>query len=701
MTDRLILGIIGTSITGGLSIIIFCFLSWLFRGKYGARSRKNGWILIAVCLLLPLHLVELPHIHMNTMQLPNLVIRETQESTPHTKEGVPQSVQNTTDMDMADSIQNKAHKMELSTEKILFCIWLAGALLLMAYHVYLYWKMCRRVRRWSRDCQDEGLHKTATNIAADLGLKNIPKIRLIKSDGPFTMGILKNIIFLPDEELFEKDMYYILKHELTHCRERDILWKLLLLTVNVIHWFNPLVWLLRRLAENDMEQVCDEGVLKNATKEERSEYSEVIMAWVEKNGQPKSPAATGYMTEMVFLKWRFSNIYDSSAKKNGAALFGVMCAAILLLGGAVDIRASGTISKTVFRTDSVPIDFGSNSIESRTDLNGDGKEDSVRVMDVSNGDEAYTQIVANVNGVDVAAKNYDGYYASTVVTGDLSGNGRADVVLVRGVYASNYGAVEISILHLEDIGWVEYPYHFIHNPDIAIEQPISFEAQENWLNGELYIEGATIFEKDGKTMVRFIQLLPEKNDETVNVIDASYRENGWYIEDIRTVDYFYGGDGNQIILAQEDTVLPKDFWKMEASGSDNRLKFATGLEIVLPKEWNDKVIIEFEYSTLTVSEKSNARDKSGVLFYLRLIPYERGYMSATMDTVLGLYRQGNDEYILCYLEPMDLQYVEGDEEKKQAYEELFSLLDSVQIITENMDSFTPCTIDDLEWLEEA
>lgn len=694
MTERLILGIISASVIGGLSIIIFCFLSWLFRGKYGARSRKNGWLLIAVCLLLPLHLVELPYIHMNTVQLPNLIIRETQERAPHTQEGVPQSVQNTTDTHMADSIQNKEHKTELSTEKILFCIWLAGALLLTAYHFYLYWKMCHRVRRWSRDCQEEGLHKITTDIAADLGLKTIPKIRLIKSDGPFTMGIFKNIIFLPDEELFEKDMYYILKHELMHCRERDILWKLLLLTVNVIHWFNPLVWLLRRLAENDMEQVCDEGVLKNATKEERGEYSEVIMAWVEKNGKPKSPAATGYMTEMVFLKQRFANIYDSSSKKNGVVLFGVMCAIMLLTGGTIDIRESGTISETVSWTDNIPIDFGGDSIESRTDLNGDGIEDRVRVMDVNNGDEAYTQIVANVNGVDVAVKNYDGYYATTVVTGDLSGNGKADVVLVRGVYTSNYGAVEISILHLEDTKWVEYPYNFIHNPDISIEQPISFEAQESWMNGELYIEGATIFEKNGKTMVRFIQLLPEENDETVNVIDASYREDGWYIEDIRTVDY-------QKLLAQEDTVLPKDFWKMEASGSDDRLKFATGLEIVLPKEWNDKVVIDFEYGTLTVSEKSNAQDRCGVLFYLRLRPYERGYMSATVDTVLGLYRQGNDEFVLCYLEPMDLQYVEGDDEKKQAYEKLFSLLDSVQIITENMDGFTPCTIDDLEWLEEA
>ncbi len=549
--ERLLLGMINTSVTGGLSILIFCFLSWALRGKYGARSRKNGWLPIAVCLLLPLHLVELPHIHMRTVQLPSLVIRDASEEAAHVQDSdnVQQSGQKD-DTNWVEPMQNERHMSAVSTEKLLFCIWLTGVLLLAVYHCFLYWKMCRRVRRWSCDCNNEGLHKMAAEIAVDLGLKSIPKLQLTKSEAPFTMGIFRTVICLPDEELLEKDLYYILKHELIHCRERDILWKLLLLTVNIVHWFNPLVWLLRRLAENDMEQVCDEGVLQNATKQERCEYSEVIMAWVEKNGQPKSPVATGYMAEMAFLKWRFSNIFDSAPKKSGAVLFGAMCVAIMVIGGAVDIRASGTFGETRSRTNRIPISVSVDSgIEARTDLNGDGKEDRVRTIDVRSGDAAFTQIIADVNGVDVAMKDYDGHYASTVVTGDLSGNGKADVVSVRGVTGSNYGAVEVSILHLEGTKWVEYPYNFIHNPDISMEQPVSFEAEESWLNGDLYIEGATIFLENGKTMVRFIQLLPEEDDETVNVIDASYRENGWYIENIQTVSGFYSGDRARHILA--------------------------------------------------------------------------------------------------------------------------------------------------------
>lgn len=159
----------------------------------------------------------------------------------------------------------------------------------------------------------------------------------------------------------------------------------------------------------------------------------------------------------------------------------------------------------------------------------------------------------------------------------------------------------------------------------------------------------------------------------------------------------------------KEPVPLEDFWKMEDSESGNVLKFATGLEIVLPEKWVGKVVLDTDtgpeddpcVSTLVLSEKKNAEEQCGVLFYLELTNYDKDYMSYTFDTVLGIYKQGDAEYVLGYLEPRDLQYVEGDGEKKAAYEELFSLIGGVQIVTQNMEGFTPCTIDDLEWLGEA
>ena len=216
-----------------------------------------------------------------------------------------------------------------------------------------------------------------------------------------------------------------------------------------------------------------------------------------------------------------------------------------------------------YQTSAVPIDFG---IESRTDLNGDGKEDRVRVIDRC--DAGFTTIIANVNGVDVAIKDYRGYFESTVTTGDLTGNGKADVLLKRATRGTDSGTVNISILHLEDTGWVEYPYNFIHNPDIDYEQPDTFD-------DEVYF-GATLFEKDGKTMVRFISFRDnDKSQNTVKCTEASYREDGWYIEDVKMISDFFSGDEYEKLLAplyETETVNEEETTEQNPEKADDSVE---------------------------------------------------------------------------------------------------------------------------------
>ena len=103
-------------------------------------------------------------------------------------------------------------------------------------------------------------------------------------------------------------------------------------------------------------------------------------------------------------------------------------------------------------------------------------------------DVGLTTIIANVNGIDVAIKDYRGYCESTVTTGDLTGNGKADVLLKRATRGTD-SVLLISLFCIWRIqaGW-SIPYNFIHNPDIDLEQPDTFD------DGNLS-SGATLFEK--------------------------------------------------------------------------------------------------------------------------------------------------------------------------------------------------------------
>lgn len=65
---------------------------------------------------------------------------------------------------------------------------------------------------------------------------------------PMLLGIIKPQIILPQREYTKEGMEYILSHEMTHYKRKDLWVKLLIITARTIHWFNPFVCLMEREA---------------------------------------------------------------------------------------------------------------------------------------------------------------------------------------------------------------------------------------------------------------------------------------------------------------------------------------------------------------------------------------------------------------------------------------------------------------------
>ena len=92
----------------------------------------------------------------------------------------------------------------------------------------------------------------------------------------FIMGIIRPKIYLP-YNLGEKQKEFILLHEQTHIKRGDYLFKILGFVAVSLHWFNPLVWLAFKAAENYMEMSCDEEVIKQLGYNEKAEYSQTLL----------------------------------------------------------------------------------------------------------------------------------------------------------------------------------------------------------------------------------------------------------------------------------------------------------------------------------------------------------------------------------------------------------------------------------------
>ena len=70
---------------------------------------------------------------------------------------------------------------------------------------------------------------------------------------PLCVGFWEQEIYINSEDRKANDIRLILQHELTHCKRKDLWCKGILMLARALHFFNPFVHWMAKLAEKDME----------------------------------------------------------------------------------------------------------------------------------------------------------------------------------------------------------------------------------------------------------------------------------------------------------------------------------------------------------------------------------------------------------------------------------------------------------------
>lgn len=97
-------------------------------------------------------------------------------------------------------------------------------------------------------------------------------------NGPCLFGIVFPAIYIPFHwKLTEEQEKYILLHEWMHYRHKDVIWSLVRCICFMVYWFHPFVWVACYLSKKDCETACDEGVLAQIDKTEKSTYGRILV----------------------------------------------------------------------------------------------------------------------------------------------------------------------------------------------------------------------------------------------------------------------------------------------------------------------------------------------------------------------------------------------------------------------------------------
>lgn len=341
--ETFLLNLLKTSLLGSLAILAMLVLKPLWRERYRAKTRCWLWLALAVFLLLPVDFsvknapvqAEPPKDYTLFVGTDKTAIQSTDNLFGDMAEKSGQSPAAVRDTIIQRPVTNPAQKTTryIPVTTILFYGYLAGTAAFLLYQGVSYALFRRTVRRWKRDVSRADYAAMLSDTARDLGV-NAPEMIVCEAiSTPAVTGLLRPRLLLPHEHYDVQELRYILRHELCHLKRRDMLLKLVLLAANAMHWFNPVVYLMLRQADEDIELACDSAATDGLELPERAAYSRTLLAAVQSSVRAL-PATTCFGGTVERLKRRITNVLGAQ-KKRGLGIVALVLALTLTAGCAV------------------------------------------------------------------------------------------------------------------------------------------------------------------------------------------------------------------------------------------------------------------------------------------------------------------------------------------------------------------------------
>ncbi len=172
----------------------------------------------------------------------------------------------------------------LSWLQILTLVWLAGTLALAAR---IAWECLRlaRVIRQSKPVSDPVVLEALAACQREMGTALPGSVRATEHLGsPALCGLWRPQLLVPAAfvgQFTAAEWRHIFRHELAHQRRRDPLANWLLTLLQILHWFNPLVWVGFHQMRADRELACDALALANADSAEAKAYGRTLVKVME------------------------------------------------------------------------------------------------------------------------------------------------------------------------------------------------------------------------------------------------------------------------------------------------------------------------------------------------------------------------------------------------------------------------------------
>lgn len=234
----------------------------------------------------------------------------------------PQSQQQTMETPAATATTEKRVFPEL------YQIWAVGMALFLFFHLVQYGRIQWYLRKGREKITDAALLECYQQLHKEMPIL-IRKPRIYCHRGlpsSICVGLFRKTIYVDTQDRDLEEMKWVLRHELYHCDNGDMLGRWFFLVIQAMHWFNPLMyWFIDQL-EWITELECDAQVVEGADLQERRAYSMAILHSIKEGNRKRARLSTAFVENRETLEKRLEAIVDMQQKKKGKMIPIIFCA---------------------------------------------------------------------------------------------------------------------------------------------------------------------------------------------------------------------------------------------------------------------------------------------------------------------------------------------------------------------------------------
>lgn len=313
MMEIFLTWLINTSLVTSVVALLILFIKYIFKEKLGARWHYSIWSLLLIRMSIPFA----PEAPFSLFNLYNHFSNIMINNDVHKNEILQKQMINDNQVNefikiSGDYFLSVNKTIFSSPVGIKFLIWIVGVLIVMLsmviYNSYFYNKLRDKEYILEGDSV-----KLVENCSYRMQINRKIKIaQTNKLKSPVLFGVVNPTLIFPRSILAElryEELQHIIFHELAHYKRKDIIVNWIITILQIVHWFNPIIWYAFYRMRHDREVACDAYVLSYLEPHEYRKYGLTIIKMLENTALPSSvPQIAGFSSNKSHIKNRISMI---------------------------------------------------------------------------------------------------------------------------------------------------------------------------------------------------------------------------------------------------------------------------------------------------------------------------------------------------------------------------------------------------------